>query len=598
MIAFAIPEAGRGSGDLSARNAAVSTVSRDILRSVTAGEFTLQHRFRSVNALAGDITADGVLRLLENPNVVRVDLDAPGSGNLAEAVPLVHLDVVHNLGLTGKGVTVAVIDTGIDTDHPDLRDAVVDQQCFCSSLSGGGGCCPNGASTQSGPGSAEDDQGHGTNVSGIITSNGTVAPTGGAPDARIVAVKVIDRNNRFCCVSDVVAGLDWIINTRPDVQVVNMSLGTDARFSGDCDNMGADPMAFATAINTLRARGTTVFAASGNNASGTQMSAPACVANAISVGAVYDSNVGAVSFGSVCTDSTTEADKVTCFSNSDTKTDLFAPGALTTSTGMGGGTSTFRGTSQASPLAAACAACLLQANQEIPPFQISRALKTTPTHVTSPLNGLAFPRVDCEAALAVAQMPATEVVCSAGTSIKAPQITISKLGAPGGDEKLVFKGKLVFPPGTPSTFDPLSNGAQVLIEDLGSGGTAVLDLTGFTHPVPAGAPGTGCNAKDGWRANKKRTTYTYTNKSNFLDPGGCSVSANGLTQVKFVDRRASAGIIDFTVTTKGSVLPTPVGPLRGTIVPGGDSQSAADECGRHTFSASSCSAKRTTFKCK
>ncbi len=136
--------------------------------------------------------------------------------------------------------------------------------------------------------------------------------------------------------------------------------------------------------------------------------------------------------------------------------------------------------------------------------------------MTNPRNDLSFPRIDCDAALAVAQMSPTDVVCSDGTSISKPAITISKLSAPSGDEKLVFKGKMVFPPGTPSTFDPLTRGAQILIEDLGAGGTAVFNLTGFTNPVPPGALGKGCNPKDGWKVNTKGTTYTYTNKSNFL----------------------------------------------------------------------------------
>ena len=70
-------------------------------------------------------------------------------------------------------------------------------------------------------------------------------------------------------------------------------------FTGNCDNVNAFTMAYATAINTLRTNGVTVFVSSGNEGSGTEMPAPACVANAISVGAVWDSNVGLVAFG-VC----------------------------------------------------------------------------------------------------------------------------------------------------------------------------------------------------------------------------------------------------------------------------------------------------------
>jgi subtilisin family serine protease len=399
IIAFAVPGGlawqDEQEGNKQTLEARIAAVSRAIIREFAPGEFEVRRRFRSINALAGMISASGVLRLLDKARVVRIDLDAGGSGHLAEAVPLMKLDALHDLGLTGRGVTVAVLDSGYDTDHPDLRDDLVGEQCFCS---GGGGCCPNASSSQSGQGSAEDDHGHGTNVSGIITSKGTIAPVGGAPDAAIVAVKVLDRHNTFCCSSDVVAGLDWIINNRPDVDVVNMSLGTFALFPDDCDDATAFTMAFAAAINALKAQGVLVFASSGNNGSGTDMPAPACIASTISVGAVWDSNVGSRTVLG-CTDATTQADQVTCFSNSNAQTDLFAPGAPTTSTGRGGGTSTFFGTSQASPAAAACAAVLLEQNPALSPAEIELALKSSPTLVLDATNGLSFPRVDCEQAL-------------------------------------------------------------------------------------------------------------------------------------------------------------------------------------------------------
>jgi hypothetical protein len=69
-----------------------------------------------------------------------------------------------------------------------------------------------------------------------------------------------------------VAGLNWIINNRPDVNIVNMSLGTNALFAGDCDNASASAMSYASAINTLRVNGITVFVSSGNQS-------PVCDAN-------------------------------------------------------------------------------------------------------------------------------------------------------------------------------------------------------------------------------------------------------------------------------------------------------------------------------
>ena len=274
-----------------------------IIGLLPGGSFKLMREFSNFSGFAGMADAEAVEALSRHPDVWRVDLDEGGSGNALQALPLAKLDLVKSSGLGGKGITVAVIDSGIDTNHPDLVDSLVAEQCFCT----GGGCCPNGQATQSGAGSAEDDHGHGTNVSGIISSNGVVAPEGGAPDVDIVAIKVLDSNNSFCCSSDIIAALDWIISDRADVDLVNMSLGTNSRFQGNCDNATSWASDYAVAINTLRASGVAVIVSSGNEGSGVDMQAPACIANAISVGAVWDSNVGSkTQLG--CTDATTSAD--------------------------------------------------------------------------------------------------------------------------------------------------------------------------------------------------------------------------------------------------------------------------------------------------
>ncbi|MEM8961615.1 MAG: S8 family serine peptidase [Acidobacteriota bacterium] len=372
--------------------AAIREHSGRILDRLSDASFTLRHRYKAINALAGTITREGLDQLLEEPLVRRVDLDVGGQGQLGEAVVLAGFIPVWNAGFTGAGVTVAVLDSGIDSDHPDLSSSLSGEACFC--FDNGAGCCPNGATTQMGTGSGEDDHGHGTNVIGVITSDGIVAPSGGAPDADIVSIKVLDENNSFCCTSDVVAGLDYILTDRPEVDLVNMSLGTFATFPGNCDTATSFTMALAAAIDTLWQNGVVSFVATGNGASGTDMSAPACVANAVSVGAVYDSDIGGINFGT-CSDATTAPDQVTCFSNSNDTTDLFSPGAPMTSSGLGGGTSTFFGTSQASPLSAACAALLLDAFPGMTPTDIENALEDSPTLVTDTTNGLSFPRLDC-----------------------------------------------------------------------------------------------------------------------------------------------------------------------------------------------------------
>ena len=214
-------------------------------------------------------------------------------------------------------------------------------------------------------------------------------------------LKVLDGSGAFSSTAQIVSGFDYILTSRPDVKVVNMSLGTSILFSGPCDNDQSFTMAFAQAINNLKARGTVTFASSLNNGSPSQIGLPACVQAAIAVGAVYDANIGTVSFG--CTDSTTAADRVACFSNSNAVVDLLAPGAAITAAGRGGGTSTFLGTSQACTHAAGAAALLLSSKPTLSPDQIEAAFKNTGVNITDPKNGLSFKRIDVKAALDLAK---------------------------------------------------------------------------------------------------------------------------------------------------------------------------------------------------
>ncbi|MDQ2870358.1 MAG: S8 family serine peptidase [Acidobacteriota bacterium] len=379
---------GERSSELGARRRALSRLLPD--------DFEPLSNWKSLSAAAGVLSARGLERLRGDPDVLRIDLDEGGRGHLAESVPLIGANAVHAQGVTGRGVTVAILDTGVTANHADLADDVAGQQCFCRN-GDGTGCCPNGQTEQSGAGSAEDDNGHGTNVAGVVTSGGRIAPVGVAPDAKIVAVKVLDRNNAFAGVSQVISALDWVYQNRPDVRIVNMSLGTFALYDAPCDQASASAMALADAVAALRSRGVVVFASSGNDRSPARLTAPACASAAVAVGATYDANFGTFSFFG-CTEPTA-ADRVACFTNSGPGLRLLAPGAAITSTGIGGGRSTYVGTSQASPHAAGVAALMLEARPSLEPEAVEGILAATGRPVTDARNGRTVPRVDAAAAL-------------------------------------------------------------------------------------------------------------------------------------------------------------------------------------------------------
>jgi subtilisin family serine protease len=358
---------------------------------------SVRRRFESIAGFAVELDADGFAALRGYPGALRIGLDEGGSGGLLQSIPLAQVSPVQLAGLDGSGRKIAILDSGLRNDHLSFAGRIVDQACFCTT------CCPNGQATQFGAGAAEDNHGHGTNVGGIAAGAAGVSgvPRGAASGASIVAVKVLDQNNGFCCASDIIAAYDWVRVNHPDATVINASLGTNARFAGDCDSATTFTQGFATVLNSLRAQGTLATVSTGNNASSVDAQAPACVASALAVGAVYDANVGSQSFGSVCTAATTAADQVTCFSNLSTTTDLLAPGAPVTAAGRGSpsATSTFSGTSMAAPLTAGCIALLKQAVPAATPDQIEAALEASSVRLLRPPMSQDYPRIDCADAL-------------------------------------------------------------------------------------------------------------------------------------------------------------------------------------------------------
>ena len=332
-----------------------------VLASLPAARLRVRYRHRVLSGFSDSVRPDVIEVLARHPEVVSIHPDRLKRATLAQGGALVSAPQVHAAGPTGEGVRVAVLDTGIDTDHPYLVDDLVAEYCACdtSFLPFVGACCPNGLTRQTGPGSAEDGDGHGTSVAGIITS---AHPTrrGVAPDAGVVAVKVLSDSGTGLD-SGIDAGLDWVLDNRETygIRVVNMSLGDGGEYaSPNLSPCSSDPTSLA--IASLHAAGVAVFVASGNDGHDAGISAPACTAEAISVGGVYDAAVGSVSWcanesctQTLCTD-VSAPDGFVCHSNSGAILDILAPNFRTGTTGLDGGVdSDFGGTSASSACAAA-----------------------------------------------------------------------------------------------------------------------------------------------------------------------------------------------------------------------------------------------------
>ncbi|MFO0551491.1 MAG: S8 family serine peptidase [Polyangiaceae bacterium] len=366
-------------------------------------ELAIRRRFGHVATLAATVDEATLDRLERDPRVESVTRDWPIRANLFQAVPAIGARRVHQImGVTGAGVTIAILDSGVDKTHPDLAGKVVAEHCFTM-----GNCPP--MNTNEGT-SAVDAAGHGTGVAGVAASKGAFAGAGFAPGANIVAVRVLDQHG-FGTTSDWIAGLDWVLTNLPTqpVQVVNMSFGSSVLFDSVCDSAGP---AIADLVAQLNAQGVVVFASSGNDASSTSIEMPACLTGVVAVGATYDGDVGREpddgSYKDLfpeladCFDPESGLDVVTCFTNSNAELDLVAPGAPMLTDAPGPGLGLYWGTSESAPAAAGVAALMLEANPSLTPARVEEILKETGELVVDPKNGLSVPRVNALAAVRAA----------------------------------------------------------------------------------------------------------------------------------------------------------------------------------------------------
>lgn len=309
--------------------------------------------------------------------------------HIDESIEITRAGESHANGLLGQGTTIAVIDGGVQADHPDLEDSITFEACFIEDRVLELGYCPGNTTERFGPGSAPDQTiSHGTAVVGAIASAGILAPMGVAPEADVEVYKIFsDTNGGF--LTDLIRALEYIATDRPDVDVVNMSLGYSANFTGVCDSTYT---ALFDAVEVLRDRGVVSIASSGND-SLAAMGAPACLSNVISVAASNDI-AGEPDFGEVAE-----------FSNISTVTNLVAPGTSVETARLGDRTWFFQGTSIAAPTVAACAALARQSGLNTALAVEVRLL--TPTSIAPNPGGRSIPLVDC----AFEGLPSGDVNC-------------------------------------------------------------------------------------------------------------------------------------------------------------------------------------------
>ncbi|MEV6105828.1 S8 family serine peptidase [Streptomyces sp. NPDC051940] len=316
---------------------------------------------RQLDADADDLA--GVSRIWLNGKVEAAAWDT----NLTQ----VGAPAAWEAGVTGAGVKVAVLDTGIDAGHPDLTGKVDAQANFSSSAS------------------MTDVVGHGTHVAGTIAGTGAAAPgirQGVAPDARLLIGKVLGDDGRGDLAASV-EGMEWAAEQGADI--VNMSLGA-------APTDGTDPVS--TALNQLSTEHGTLFVVAAGNAGpgSSTVGSPASADDALAVAAV-DATGTVAAFSS-------RGPRV---GDSAMKPEIAAPGVAITapkSSAMKASTPdpkyvTMSGTSMATPHVAGVAALLAQRHPDWSGQRIKAVLMSTATAASGGMDAVGAGAADATAAL-------------------------------------------------------------------------------------------------------------------------------------------------------------------------------------------------------
>lgn len=255
---------------------------------------------------------------------------------------------------------IAIIDTGLDSDHPDLN------------IASGTNCTGGGPFSQKcTDGTYEDGNGHGTHVGGSAAAlDNASGVVGMAPGARLWGVKVLGDNGSGYT-SWIIAGIDWVTaravdtDATNDIEVSNMSLGCE------CSSAAQDE-----AIVKSVAAGITYAVAAGNSDKDASTFSPANHPDVITVSALADFD-GVAGAGGALTCREDEDDTLANFSNYGKDVEIAAPGVCILSTWPGGGLNTISGTSMASPHVAGAAALLASVSPERTPAEIEGVLVQT-----------------------------------------------------------------------------------------------------------------------------------------------------------------------------------------------------------------------------
>ncbi len=392
-----VPEAKIASDQaVAAQRKDIAAVRATVLKRLAGTGHRLLREYTTIPFVALEVAPDALAALAASSDVVGVVEDILLGPALNDSVPLIGADQAWAAGYDGTGFVVAVLDSGIESSHPFLAGKVIEEACFSAN-----GNCPNGLTTQTGPGAGMPCAYvpvhcvHGTAVAGVVAGAGA-SFSGIAKGARLMSVQTFSQQTGSACAgwgadpcalaltSDTVAGMErvYLLRAVHNFAAVNLSIASlttgGSGWGSPCDS--ALPAMTAVTEN-LRLAGIATIVASGNNGFPDALTWPACISSAVSVG------------------STTKADVVSSFSNSASFLSLLAPGESIQTSILGGGFAWATGTSFATPHVAGAWAILKQKKPTATVSEILNALVRTGRPVLDTRNGITKPRIQLNLAL-------------------------------------------------------------------------------------------------------------------------------------------------------------------------------------------------------
>lgn len=338
---------------------------------------------RALQGYSGRMTPALARKVAADPRVRTVTLDRRISASAQQTPPgIARVGAPLSDTRVGDGrgdvdADIAVLDTGIDVDHPDLNVAggvdCVSGGLFGEPLAEQSSTTVAPARTPTPPAADQgydDERGHGTHIAGIAAArdNG-VGVAGVAPGARLWAVRVLDSQGNGS-LGTLVCGIEWVTAQADVIEVANMSL------SGLDPDLGCRDGALHEAICSSVAAGVTYTVAAGNSGRDAEDYSPASYSEVITVSALadFDGRAGGLAANPEPLQCPGTDDEFAPFSNYGSDVDLVAPGVCITSTWIRGGYAELTGTSQSAAHVAGAAALYLVAHPRATPAQVRSAL--------------------------------------------------------------------------------------------------------------------------------------------------------------------------------------------------------------------------------